>query len=456
MAYTDVKIRIFERRGDGYPVEIVLNGEQEFRGALAADILPWVASGDPAQDGCVLFAALFADAALRDAWATAQHPESGRRVRLVIDAPELHVIPWELLRAEGAEMLSAAAATPFSRYLSIAKAWGRPIQARPLRALAVIANPANLEDYNLAPLDAAAERAALEAAFSGLTADVQLDFLDPPASLARIEAALQTGYHLLHYVGHGVFSARRQQAALYMQDDAGLTALVQADALTGMLARQGVQPHLVTLMACQSATRATTDAFRGLGPGLVQAGVPAVVAMQDTVSLPTARLFSETFYRQLGRHGVVDVAMNAARSALLTGERPDAAVPVLFMRLRAGQLWAETIEEPLPIPAPEKVCPDLEELRWFFAEVGQYLTRVEPASLQAEALTQLQTLETTIIGESPNLDTMAAVHTWFSGNAPTLAGKVLNYLILHPTTQALMAYAGEEALAEHRRRFVER
>jgi hypothetical protein len=36
---------------------------------------------------------------------------------------------------------------------------------------------------------------------------------------------------------------------------------------------------------------------------------------------------------------VVDLAMNEARSTLITAERPDAAVPVLFMRLKDGRLW---------------------------------------------------------------------------------------------------------------------
>jgi hypothetical protein len=95
----------------------------------------------------------------------------------------------------------------------------------------------------------------------------------------------------------------------------------------------------VFLAACQSATRSTADAFLGLGPKLVSAGVPAVVAMQDVVTVVTARKFSGTFYQRLLAHGQVDLAVNEARSVLLTAGRPDAAVPVLFMRLKSGQLW---------------------------------------------------------------------------------------------------------------------
>ena len=112
------------------------------------------------------------------------------------------------------------------------------------------------------------------------------------------------------------------------------------DELVSLLARQGVQPRLVFLAACQSATRSSADAFLGLGPKLVSVGVPAVVAMQDFVTVETARKFSGVFYKRLLEHGLVDQAMNEARSSLLTAGRPDAAVPVLFMRLKSGQLWS--------------------------------------------------------------------------------------------------------------------
>ncbi len=51
------------------------------------------------------------------------------------------------------------------------------------------------------------------------------------------------------------------------------------------------------------------------------------------------RGFSGVFYKQLIEHGLVDLATNEARSLLLTIKRPDAAAPVLFMRLQSEQLW---------------------------------------------------------------------------------------------------------------------
>ena len=367
----DLEIRIFpsDASAGGYPVEITLGGQQEFpRGILASGVVPWASSGVPAQDGQKLFDTLFADGALRAAWAEARGQAPQRRVRLRIDpsAAELHALPWELLQQE-AVALAAHAGTPFSRYLPIALPWGGAVQERPIRMLIVVSDPADLQSkYDLAPIDVDLEREILESALEGMEpGQLEMDFMDAPVTPERLEAALRgtsgqalrgtsgqalrgtsgqalrEGYHILHFIGHGAFSARRGKAALYLQDDEGNAQRLLDDALVSMVARQGVQPRLVFLAACQSATRSTSDAFLGLGPKLVNAGVPAVVAMQDVVTVETARKFGDAFYGRLLEHGQVDLAINQARSTLLTAGRADAAVPVLFMRLKSGQLWGD-------------------------------------------------------------------------------------------------------------------
>jgi CHAT domain-containing protein len=357
-SFLDLEIRILPpqrlaQQGAGYPVEITLGGQQEFGpGLLAADILPWTPTDDPAADGQRLFEALLADPALRSAWDQAQGRSPQRRIRLRIDrgAAELHALPWELLHG-GQGMLAAHADTPLSRYLPVSLPWGGALQERPIRVLAVISNPSDLEKrFKLAPLDEALERSILEEGLAELGAgEVELAFLEPPVTLARLEEKLREGYHVLHYTGHGAYSEGRGQAALYLQAEEGNTEVVTDEALIGMLARQGVKPRLITLAACQSASSGrepgtTRDAYLGLAPKLVAIGVPAVVAMQDTVTIETAQALSRAFYGRLAEHGAVDRAINEARSALLTAGRPDAAVPVLFMRLRSGQLWSDEVD----------------------------------------------------------------------------------------------------------------
>ena len=58
------------------------------------------------------------------AWAEVRARQPQRRIRLIIDraAPELHALPWELLRESRpdhpAEDLAAGGATRFSRYMA--------------------------------------------------------------------------------------------------------------------------------------------------------------------------------------------------------------------------------------------------------------------------------------------------------------------------------------------------
>ncbi len=346
-APVDLEIRIFSAQDEGYPVEITLADQQEFpRGYLQHDIASWTSSGDLATDGQQLFDLLLADEHLRIAWGEARGQAAARRIRLRIDpdAAELHALPWELLQERTVQgtgaMLAANAATPFSRYLPVALPWGGNVGECPIRVLVAISNPDDVQaNYDLAQLDVDLEREILEKALEDAGNEVKLTFLNPPITLERLAQALREGYHVLHYLGHGAFSQRRNQAALYFQDDVGHTRILPDDALIGMLAQLKTRPSMVFLAACQSATRATADAFAGLGPKLVAAGVPAVVAMQDFLAVETARKLSTVFYQRLAEHGTVDLALNEARSTLLSAGRPDAAVPVLFMRLKSGQVW---------------------------------------------------------------------------------------------------------------------
>jgi hypothetical protein len=72
---------------------------------------------------------------------------------------------------------------------------------------------------------------------------------------------------------------------------------------------------------------------------LIQVGIPAVVAMQNTVSFATARQLTSDFYSYLLERGVVDRAMNQARLLLFESGGTDWATPVLFMRLKDGRLF---------------------------------------------------------------------------------------------------------------------
>lgn len=366
--YADLEIRILDQQDGHYPVEITYDGErgrQEFgRGFLDPAQQPQIDWNAPQPTGEKLFAWLFSSDKPKEAWTTARAANVTPRIRLRIDAAAtaLHTLPWEMLRNPGppAEDLAAMAAMPFSRYLAGEELQGKPIQKRPIRILVAISSPSDLAQRNLAPVDSDQEWQRMQAAMAG-TPGIQLVRLNGPCTLRAIEDGLKAGIHILHFVGHGHYQ-KDGKAVLLLADDNNNMAMVDDQTIAGMLSRQfaAIGPtsedrlRLVFLAACQSATRNPMDALRGLAPQLVQAGVPAVVAMQTTVSMEAAAAFSQTFYHELLTHGQVDRASNAARSALLTAKIPGAWIPVLFMRLPTGQL----------LDSPDKIVGKLPPDAW--------------------------------------------------------------------------------------------
>ncbi len=340
-----IEIRIL-KRDDKYPVELQFDSGEMFKGYLKTDILPWVATASSVEDGARLFRTLFGDEVLREAWGESRGRYSQRRIRLRIDpdAPEIHAIPWELMHDARTDRVpqpvAADATTPFSRF--VAGEWSPlpPITKFPIKLLIGIANPDNLEDYNLTNIDVNQERDIIQTAFSDIKNElIDLVFLDQPVTISSIAEALEEGPQLLHLVAHGVYSKKMNTASLYLADSENKVELVKDHEMAGLLQRLSQPPHLVFLASCQSATRNPADAFRGFAPTLIKAGVPAVLAMQDKIAVNAAREFTRTFYHHLFPKGQVDQAANQARSKLITEKLSGSGIPVLFSRLKDNVLF---------------------------------------------------------------------------------------------------------------------
>jgi hypothetical protein len=87
--------------------------------------------------------------------------------------------------------------------------------------------------------------------------------------------------------------------------------------------------RLALLLACETGRIGDRLIFNGLAPGLILAGVPAVVGMQYPVSDHYAGRFANAFYMQLMRSNDVLEAMRTARAL---GARESWYSPVLYLR----------------------------------------------------------------------------------------------------------------------------
>lgn len=310
--------------------------------------------------------------------------EGRLRVRLWIEdgAAELHALPWERLyhRYKGhAVPLAATADTPFSRHTSLTTPEPELMAETPLQLLVVVSNPFNLPS-TLTPADVEAEVENLRQALApllrenlvrvsvlpgrtGLSADVQKQLkkagwqiLSGPASLDNLMRPLPK-CHIFHFIGHGSFQRKDEhgpgRAALHIEQEDGAWVALRDDEFVSRLVALEARPHVMFFVACESATRDAEHPFVGLGPKLVQADVPAVVAMQGKAPMAMAQDLAAEFYRQLTAHGEVDTALNQARLRVFRSDGTDWAIPVLFTRLRNGRLFALTGDE---IAAPGE-CP---------------------------------------------------------------------------------------------------
>jgi hypothetical protein len=298
---------------------------------------------NPAEYAAELTRSLFNSESLRTAFAqartSAQSQNVCMRLRLFVgpSAPELHNLCWELLcDPQDNSSLSTNENIYFSRYFSSLD-W-RPVhlqQKGSLRALAVVANPSDLANYNLTPVDVTGEMDLVRAGLADISI-TSLPAQGKPATLDEIISALRAeGSDILYLVCHGVMTGGR--ALLFLEGADGKREAIKGDDLALRIKELQKPPRLAVLVSCQSAGNGSGAALAALGPRLVDAGIPAVIAMQSNLLMETARQFLPVFFNELQKDGQIDRAMAVARG--MVRKQPDFWAPVLFMRLKSGHLW---------------------------------------------------------------------------------------------------------------------
>lgn len=303
--------------------------------------------------GAALTEMVFAPSGIREALAAArgmasvQHTHLRMRLALGAGAETLQGLRWELLHLPGRdERLCTREDILFSRYLAVGASAPPPAPKAVLRALAAIANPANLATYGMTSLDIAHEKERARAGLSGLEIDWLPGKDGKPCTLDRLVSGVP-GHDVLYLVCHG--KVVKDQGWLILEDEDGLAARVPAQDLAKRLAGTLALPRLAVLVVCESAGNDSGVFVGSLAPRLVEIGIPAVIAMQGALSFPTSNLFLPPLFRELLKDGMIDRAVAVARRSILG--RPDEHAPVLLMGLKSGQLWTAPASSPVQ-PAP--------------------------------------------------------------------------------------------------------
>ncbi len=283
--------------------------------------------------------------------------QQGLRLRLrLADVPELAAWPWEYLYdpVPGVH-LALSAHTPVVRYMDMLDPI-RPLPVEPpLSVLVMISDPSDQPRLAVENEWANITRALAELQSAGKVTVRRLDV----ATRDELRNALREGsYHILHFIGHGVFDQRTQDSILLLENEQGKSDPVTGDVF-GTLLHDHTTLRLVVINACHGAAGSTAVAFVGVAQHLVRRGIRAVVAMQYEVSDAAAIVFSTAFYRAVADWQPVDAAVGDARIAMLG--RPNEVewgTPVLFLRAPDGQVFVTEEGEAMPGKADQ---PDREQ-----------------------------------------------------------------------------------------------
>ena len=291
------------------------------------------------QFGGRLYSAVFAGQVgecLRRSVDRAQDEDATLRIRLRLsDCPELADIPWEFLYDQDDDWFVAlSGATPVVRYLQLPNQ-PRPLSVTlPLRVLTIRSEPV---DYPRLDLDA--EWSQVMAALSEFTdsgAITVTDLAVPTLSELR-RALLRERYHVLHYMGHGGFTAE-DGGVLMFTNQAGRGVPVTGEQLSVML-RDHTSLRLAVLNACEAGRTDPADPFGGIADTLVRRGIPAVIAMQFEISDTAAIEFAPALYGALAVGRPVDAAIAEARKAIYAVSPLEWATPVLHLRTDNAHLF---------------------------------------------------------------------------------------------------------------------
>ncbi len=323
--------------------------------------------------GGPLYEAIFRDDLLL-AWTRSQdqarQQAAGLRLRLrVNDAPAIAGLPWELLYdVRSNNFLAQSERTPVVRFLDVPQV-PRPITVDgPLRVLAIISAPTDLDELDVEAEWQRIQEALAPRASAGL---VVVDRL-ATATVLELGAWLRRHQtHVIHFVGHGDFDERLGEGVVYFQDRQGRSSPVSSSVL-GPYVRDHDPLRMVVLNACRSARTDARDPFGGMAQGLVQQDATAVVAMQFPISDRAAVTFTGEFYGALVDGLPVDQAMSSARKSLLADFRDEWATPVLFLRSPDGNIFenlhavaagvdVEPVTQPVTQPVDEPVTQPVDE-----------------------------------------------------------------------------------------------
>lgn len=278
---------------------------------------------------------------LRELWIAARADvEQGRieglRLRLDLQPPHVSALPWESLYDPRRNVVFAAHPQfAIVRVASLYRHVGpyrRPQVQLPLKIL--IAAP----DDPSGIIDSRREIAEIRQIMANLGAqNFQIEVIDGDFSITDLRLRLaEVKPTILHFIGHG------DPDGLWLWPR-GRKYLASPHSMRSVMER-AASVKLVFLNACLAGRSGKPVPFAGIAEQMMQAGVPAIIAMQYPIRDDAAIDFAHFLYTELLGGvcpGIIDLAMSAARSGLYAANPGDFSygTPVLWLNRDGGCIF---------------------------------------------------------------------------------------------------------------------
>ncbi|MBN1485554.1 MAG: CHAT domain-containing protein [Chloroflexia bacterium] len=272
-------------------------------------------------------------------------------LRFPENAPSIARYPWELFH-DGRRHLISGGAVELTRYISYPESRPPFELSRPLHILFASSRP-----RELGRLSADAEWTAVSTALQPYIEkkEVFLDRLERATYDALRERFEEGLYQILHLDGHGAYArlcpnchafhyphyqtCLKCKASMETVKPAGFFAFEDNARRADFVSSQELQNIIITskinlavVSSCQSSLIQQGSVFGGLGPGLIQSGVPAVIAMQLDITSGSALKFAASLYGKLLQGVSLPAAIGAGRKAVF--RQNEWYIPTLWLRSR--------------------------------------------------------------------------------------------------------------------------
>jgi len=188
----------------------------------------------------------------------------------------------------------------------------------------------------------------------------------PGASVEDVAEAITQTTDIFHFSGHGGYAKELGpgggvigQGGIVLADKNNRASLLEADRLMELLRGKGIR--LAVLGACETGMKDSFNAWSSVVASLLRGGIPAVIAMQFSITDDLAAAFMESLYESLVAGRTIDEAVALGRAAIrhkaLDGQKDarDWGVPVLYLRTPGGCIFDPVSDKEAYHAAEKKV-----------------------------------------------------------------------------------------------------